>query len=109
MKFTKEHVSGWLGSKSTESRREEEDVKLRNKMSNLLLWDLTFSHEGVSKDKSTWSSTDGSTFPALRQAGKMKTRFRHSGEMFSRLGEKNFGSGIPISPKIIIFKNTYHF
>ena len=88
MKFTKEHVSGWLGSKSTESRREEEDVKLRNKMSNLLLWDLTFSHEGVSKDKSTWSSTDGSTFPALRQAGKMKTRFRHSGEMFSRLGQK---------------------
>ena len=87
MKFTKEHVSGWLCSKSTESRREEEDVKLRNKMSNLLLWDLTFSHdhEGVSREKSTWSSTDGSTFPALRQAGKMK-RFRHSGEMF--------GSGI---------------
>ena len=68
MKFTKEHVSGWLGSKSTESRREEEDVKLRNKMSNLLLWDLTFSHEGVSRDQPGAQQTA----PLFQHYGKLE-------------------------------------
>ena len=68
MKFTKEHVSGWLGSKSTESRREEEDVKLRNKMSNLLLWDLTFSHAGVSRDQPGAQQTA----PLFQHYGKLE-------------------------------------